>query len=157
MGNVFKSFDTLSLTSDRFVHLLLILPIHYGTGHGILVAVYNNIWGSNDLNTGDFFFFFCLRVAAFKTTVRIKLQYHLTLTLTTDDVATIPFHLTLSAAALGVSPNFIPVHSLMVSSHLFSCSSISCFFHCPLQNCLCHARGSWDVAIPSEFQFLHHG
>ena len=28
----------------------------------------------------------------------------------------------------------------------------SCSFHCPLQNCLRHARGSWDVAIPSEFQ-----
>ena len=28
-------------------------------------------------------------------------------------------------------------------------SSPSCSFHCPLQNCLRHARGSWDVAIPS--------
>ena len=28
-------------------------------------------------------------------------------------------------------------------------SSPSCSFHCPLQNCLHHARGSWDVAILS--------
>ena len=38
-------------------------------------------------------------------------------------------------------------------SHLLS-SSPSCSFHCPLQNCLRHARGSWDVAIPSEFPFF---
>ena len=36
---------------------------------------------------------------------------------TTDDVATIPFHLSLSSAALRESPNPIPVHSLMISSH----------------------------------------
>ena len=40
---------------------------------------------------------------------------------TTNDVATIPFHLSLSSAALRKSPNSIPVHSLMLSSHLFSC------------------------------------
>ena len=40
---------------------------------------------------------------------------------TTDDVATIPFHLSLSSAALRESPNPIPVHSLMLSSHLFFC------------------------------------
>ena len=49
----------------------------------------------------------------------------------------------------------IPVLSLMLSSHLLFCSSPSCFFHCPLKNCLRHARWSWDVAIPSEF--LYHG
>ena len=38
---------------------------------------------------------------------------------TTDDVATIPFHPSLSSAALRESPNPIPVHSLMLSSHLF--------------------------------------
>ena len=38
---------------------------------------------------------------------------------TTDDVATIPFHLSLSSAALRESLNSIPVHSLMLSSHLF--------------------------------------
>ena len=40
---------------------------------------------------------------------------------TTDDVATIPFHPSLSSAALRESSNPIPVHSLMLSSHLFFC------------------------------------
>ena len=42
---------------------------------------------------------------------------------TTDDVATIglPFHPSLSSSALRESPNPIPVHSLMLSSHLFYC------------------------------------
>ena len=30
-------------------------------------------------------------------------------------------------------------------------------FHRNLQNCLPYARRSWDMAIPSEFPFLHHG
>ena len=38
---------------------------------------------------------------------------------TTGDIATIPFHSSLSSAALRESPNPIPVHSLMLSSHLF--------------------------------------
>ena len=38
---------------------------------------------------------------------------------TTDDVATIPFHLSLSSTALRESPNPIPVHSLMLTFHLF--------------------------------------
>ena len=40
---------------------------------------------------------------------------------TTDDVATIPFNPFLSSVALRESPNTIPVHSLMLSSHLFFC------------------------------------
>ena len=36
-------------------------------------------------------------------------------------VATMPFHPSLSSAALRESPNPIPVHSLMLSSHLFFC------------------------------------
>ena len=40
---------------------------------------------------------------------------------TTDDVETILFHPSLSSAALRESPNPISVHSLMLSSHLFSC------------------------------------
>ena len=40
---------------------------------------------------------------------------------TTDDVATIPFHPSLSSAALRESPNPIPIHFLMLSSHLFFC------------------------------------
>ena len=43
---------------------------------------------------------------------------------TTDDVATISFHPSLSSAALRESPNPIPVHSLMLSSHLFFCLPI---------------------------------
>ena len=40
---------------------------------------------------------------------------------TTDEVATIPFHHSLSSAALRESPNPIPIHSLMLSFHLFFC------------------------------------
>ena len=40
---------------------------------------------------------------------------------TTDDVATIPFHPSLTSAVVWESPNPIPVHSLMLSSHLFFC------------------------------------
>ena len=40
---------------------------------------------------------------------------------TTDDVAAIPFHPFLSSAVLRESPDPIPVHSLMLSSHLFFC------------------------------------
>ena len=40
---------------------------------------------------------------------------------TIDDFATILFHPSLSSAALRESPNSIPVHSLMLSSHLFFC------------------------------------
>ena len=47
---------------------------------------------------------------------------------TTDDIATIPFHPSLSSAALRESPNPIPVHSLMLSSHLFFCLPL---FHFP--------------------------
>ena len=40
---------------------------------------------------------------------------------TTDDVATIHFHPSLSSVALRESPNPIPIHSLILSSHLFFC------------------------------------
>ena len=40
---------------------------------------------------------------------------------TTDGVATIPFHPSVFSAAPRESPNSIPVHSLMLSSHLFFC------------------------------------
>ena len=39
----------------------------------------------------------------------------------TDDFATIPFHHSMSLGALRESPNSVPVHSLMLSSHLFFC------------------------------------
>ena len=40
---------------------------------------------------------------------------------TTDDFATMPFHPSLSSAALSESLNPIPIHSLMLSSHPFFC------------------------------------
>ena len=40
---------------------------------------------------------------------------------TTDEFSTIPFHLVLFSAALVELAKFIPVHSLMLSSHLFFC------------------------------------
>ena len=49
-----------------------------------------------------------------------------------------------------------PFLDVIFQSLLLS-SSPSCSFHWPLQNCLRHTRGSWDVAIPSEFPFLYHG
>ena len=54
----------------------------------------------------------------------------------------------------GISkPHSCPFLDVIFLSLLLS-SSPSCSFHCPLQNCLRHARGSWDVAIPSEFPFF---
>ena len=40
---------------------------------------------------------------------------------TTDEFATIPFHLDLFSAALVVLAKSIPIHSLILSSHLFFC------------------------------------
>ena len=45
-------------------------------------------------------------------------------------------------------PHSRPFLDVIFPSLLLS-SSPSCSFHCPLQNCLRQARGSWDVAIPS--------
>ena len=42
---------------------------------------------------------------------------------TTDEFATIPFHLVLFSAALVALAKSIPVHSLILSSHLFFCLS----------------------------------
>ena len=53
-------------------------------------------------------------------------------------------------------PHSRPFLGVTFPSLLLS-SSPSCSFHCLLQNCLRHAKGSWDVAIPSEFPFLYHG
>ena len=62
---------------------------------------------------------------------------------TTDDVATIPFHLSPSSAALREIPkaHFCPLCDVIFPFLLLS-SSPACSFHCPLQNWLCHARGS---------------
>ena len=46
---------------------------------------------------------------------------------TTDEFATIPFHLVLFSAALVELAKSIPVHSLILSSHLFFCLPIFLF------------------------------
>ena len=46
---------------------------------------------------------------------------------TTDEFAIIPFHLDLFSAALVELANSIPVHSLILSSHLFFCLSLFLF------------------------------
>ena len=52
---------------------------------------------------------------------------------TTDEFATIPFHLDLFSAALVELAKSIPVHSLILSSHLFFCLPFFLFsFHCAL-------------------------
>ena len=63
-------------------------------------------------------------------------------------------HPTLSSTALTDSPNFSPVQSFMLSSHLFVC--LSCSFYCPLQNCLGHVRVSLDMPVASEFALPHY-
>ena len=46
---------------------------------------------------------------------------------TTDEFATIPFHLDLFSAALVELAKAIPVHSLILSSHLFFCLPLFLF------------------------------
>ena len=46
---------------------------------------------------------------------------------TTDEFATIPFHLDLFSAALVELAKSIPVHSLILSSHLFFCLPLFLF------------------------------
>ena len=46
----------------------------------------------------------------------------------TDEFATIPFHLVLFSAALVELAKSIPVHSLILSSHLFFCLPLFLFF-----------------------------
>ena len=46
---------------------------------------------------------------------------------TTDEFATIPFHLDLFSAALVELAKSIPVHSLILSSHLFFCLHLFLF------------------------------
>ena len=46
---------------------------------------------------------------------------------TTDEFATIPFHLVLFSAVLAELAKSIPVHSLILSSHLFFCLPLFLF------------------------------
>ena len=50
---------------------------------------------------------------------------------TTDKFATIPFHLVLFSAVLVKLAKSIPVHSFILSSHLFFCPPLF-LFHCAL-------------------------
>ena len=72
---------------------------------------------------------------------------------TTDDVATTPVHPSLSSAVLRESPNPIPVHSLMLFSHLFFCLSLLAPFTVPCRTVFAMPEDLRDVAIPSEFLF----
>ena len=65
---------------------------------------------------------------------------------TTDDFATIPFHLVLFSAVLVELAKSIPVHSLILSSHLFFCLPFLLF---PL-DVLCRIV----FAKPKDFCFL---
>ena len=49
---------------------------------------------------------------------------------TTDDFTTIPYQIVLSLAALVVLAKFVPVHSLILSSHRFFCLSFSFTVSC---------------------------
>ena len=73
---------------------------------------------------------------------------------TTYDVATILFHPSLSSTTLRESPNPIPVHSLLLSSHLFFCLAP---FTVPCRIVYAMPEDLRNVAIPSEFHFLFHG
>ena len=64
----------------------------------------------------------CKQSSCIKQTVHLTLSHSLHTEGhwgTTGDVATIPFHLSRSSAALKESSNPIPIHSLMLSSYLF--------------------------------------
>ena len=71
------------------------------------------------------FHLFCVsRLALANCYVVSILYYPITLEgrrSTTDEFATIPFHLDSFSAALVELPKSIPVHSLILSSHLFFC------------------------------------
>ena len=80
---------------------------------------------------------------------------------TTDDVATIPFHPSLSSTALRESPNPIPVHSLMLSSHhfclplLFAPFTVSCRTVFAIQRIL---RCGYTICVSVSLSWLgdHH-
>ena len=75
---------------------------------------------------------------------------------TTDNVATIPFHPSLSSVALRKSPNSIPVHSSMLSSHLFFCLPLLLLSLSPAEvSSPCQRILRCDHT--SEFLFLYHG
>ena len=80
---------------------------------------------------------------------------------TTDDVATIPFYLSLSSATLRESPNSIPVHYLMLSSHLFCLPLLApvsqslAELSSPCQSILRYGHTVW-VSVSSPWFGGHH-
>ena len=61
---------------------------------------------------------------------------------TTDEFATIPFHIVLFSAALVELTKSIPAHSLILSSHLFFCLHLF-----PLHQCV--SRADFSLTEPS--------
>ena len=66
---------------------------------------------------------------------------------TTDKFATIPFHLVLLSAALVERANSIPVHSLILLSHLFLCLPLLFPFTAPVGLSLLNQK-TLDVTKP---------
>ena len=75
---------------------------------------------------------------------------------TTDDFATSLLHFSLFSTALWDLPNSRPVHSLMLSSHLFLC--LPCLlppFHCALQDGFGQTWLTGNMTIPLHFVSLY--
>ena len=77
---------------------------------------------------------------------------------TTDEFATIPFHLDLFSAALVELAKSIPVHSLILSSHLFFCLPFFLFpFTVPCRIVFASPEDLETWSKPSELSFLDQG
>ena len=75
---------------------------------------------------------------------------------TTDEFATIPFHLDLFSAALVELAKSIPVHSLILSSHLFFCLPLFLFpFTVPCR--IVFAKPEDLETWPNHHSFLDQG
>ena len=76
---------------------------------------------------------------------------------TTDDIATITFHLSLSSVALTESPNSFPVHLLMWYSHLFFCRPhLLAPFTVPCRIFLTILSCSHTIWVPVSSPWLDH-
>ena len=77
---------------------------------------------------------------------------------TTDNFVTSFFHFSLFCTAFCDLANSRPVHSLMLSSHLFLC--LSCLlptFLCALQDGFSQTWWTGKMTIPLQFASLYHG
>ena len=73
----------------------------------------------------------------------------------TDEFATIPFHLDLFSAALVELAKSIPVHSLILSSHLFFCLPLFLFpFTVPCRNVFANSEDLETWPNHLSFRFL---